>query len=95
MSERQKQNLSAYVLMLGVFSLILSAIIPTVVKKTVDNVTSVPVIVQRLDTVVSNQTKIINTQKELYASKRTCEEQADSCKSAIHDLNLRVNGITK
>lgn len=95
MSERQKQNLSAYILMLGVISLVFSAIIPSIVKNTIENVTSVPVIIERLDTVVNNQNLILEAQTDLQASKLLCMSKAKECREDIRALELRFNKAAK
>ena len=86
MSDRQKQTWSGYILMFGVFTLVFSTIVPSIVKTAVDNVTAVPVIISRLDRIDALQETILEHQVTFSIDLTYFKGKSDRCVDDIKEL---------
>ena len=86
MSEKQKQTWSGYLLMFGVFTLIFSTLVPAIVTNAVDNISSVPVIIERLDSIDNHQKEILKNQDTAMIERIICQEHSKVCNKEIVKL---------
>ena len=78
MSTQQKSVWFGYTLMFGFLTIVLSTVVPSITKSTVNNISAIPVIMEKLDVLHKNQDKIIDAQD-------MCRDKAVTC---LHDITV-------
>ena len=90
MSQTAIKNMKGYALMFVVFMLVFSTIVPIVAKGAVENISAVPVMLERMDTFEAGQKQVLSNQVEIMTHNAVCTADAVRCREDIKDLQERI-----